>query len=137
MSSKSLAVSPAQGGVIQAFDKMVSQACGVVSAAQRAPDIGRKFDKTLGRIVFTVPKGMTPREARIATDALESSRNAPLYLTEAYRMRETAHKIAAGLGGDSAPKLVHHVVHTVAAKTYERVQVGKTIDATFEESKKE
>ena len=49
-------------------------------------------------------------------------------LVKAFDMRETALKIAAGLGDTGAPKLVQHVVHLVEARQYDRVRVGKPID---------
>ena len=85
---------------------------------------------------YIQPVGMSDRDFTIARHALESSRNAPVYLMEAFRLHETAVKVAAGHGGDAAPKLVQHVVHLVEARPYERVKV-KVIDveATVVEEK--
>ena len=109
--------------VLSRFDKMAEESRVVVAAAMKAPDIRDE----MGEVLTKCPPGMTAREFNIARDALLSQRNAPLYLTEAFRMQETAVKVAAGHGGDAAPKLVQHVVHVVEARQYERVKV-KTID---------
>lgn len=109
--------------ILSQFDKLVAESRVVAAAAMKAPDI---LDEN-GRVFERCPDGMSVREFNIAQAALLPAKNAPLYLTEAFRTQETAIKVAAGLGGDSAPKLVQHVVHVVEARQYERVKV-KTID---------
>jgi hypothetical protein len=110
--------------VLVEFDKLVRESRSVVQSALRAPDIPRD---ELGNLLPAKPEGWSEREWNVARDAMESSRNAPVYLMEAFRLHETAVKVAAGFGGDAAPKLVQHVVHVVVARPYGRVKV-KTID---------
>ena len=104
----------------------------MVLAAMKAPDLEMDVENHK----YIQPVGMSDRDFTIARHALESSRNAPVYLMEAFRMQEVAVKLAAGLGVDASPKLVQHVVHVVEARQYERVKV-KAIDveATVVEEK--
>lgn len=114
----------AEKALCSQVDELLKAANETVSAAMKAPDLPRD---ERGQLVGDCPVGMSYREWNIAVDANKSSRNAPLYLVKAFDMRETALKIAAGLGDTGAPKLVQHVVHLVEARQYDRVRVGKPI----------
>ena len=115
----------AEAGFLSRFDKRVNEAMSVVEAAMKAPDLPRD---EFGHILPARPAGMSEREYSIACDANKSSRNAPVYLMEAFDLQKVAMKIAAGLGDNGAPKLVNHIVHVVEGRKYERVRVGKAID---------
>jgi hypothetical protein len=122
----SLTVTPAQQAVVTKIDGRLAQARAVVDAALLAPKIGDDGD---------TPEGMTEEEARIAKHALEPSKSAPVYISIARGLVELQMKLEAGLV-DDAPKLVHHLVHVVKAREYERVIVGGIdVEATPVEEK--
>lgn len=102
----------------------MAESRAVVNAAMKAPELPRDG---AGRLLMVRPSGMSERDWNVAVDANKSGRNAPVYLTEAFKMHETAMKIAAGLGDTGAPKLVQHIVHLVAPREYGRVKT-KVID---------
>jgi hypothetical protein len=112
------ALTPAQEAVLTVQDIRFAKAQAVVDAALRAPELG-----------IEEGANMTPLEAKIAADAQQASRNAPMYLTMAKSLVEVKMKIDAGLADTQAPKLVHHVVHLVKPREYERVELGPVIEA--------
>lgn len=108
----------AEAAVLKKFDRVLKRSSAIVDAALRAPDIDREADGG--------PKaapGMTKREFRIAKDALNASRNAPLYLTEAFRVQELAVKLAAGAGGGTDGLVAKAVILVVEKPQYKRVQL--------------
>lgn len=114
----------AADSILARVDRLVSESRAVVEAAMKAPDLPRD---AMGRVSDVPPAGVSMREWNIAVDANKSGRNAPVYLTEAFKMHETAMKIAAGLGDTGDKRLVNTVVHLVVPRQYERVKT-KVID---------
>ena len=124
-------LTPAQDGVLSHMRRDFDAAHAVVSAALRAPELPRD---ELGIPNGSPPSTMSEVEARIAGDALQPQRNAPVYLQMARGLVELKAKLDAGLG-DDAPKLVNHVVYVVKAREYERVELNKVIDVDAKEVK--
>jgi hypothetical protein len=112
------ALTPAQEAVLTVQDIRFAKAQAVYDAALRAPEVG-----------IEQGANMTPLEAKIAKDANEPARNAPVYLSMARSLVELKAKLDAGLADTQAPKLVHHVVHLVKPREYERVELGPVIEA--------
>jgi hypothetical protein len=104
------------------FGKILEKDVEVVDAMQGAPDIECFEDKVTHAVTWKRPEAMTDRQFKIAKDALEPARSAPLYLTEACRRVELAQKIAAGMGGEDM-KLARAIVHVVEAKRYPVIDV--------------
>jgi hypothetical protein len=123
--STSLTITPAQSGVLAKMDSHFAAARKVMAAALMAPSI----DGTERH------EEMTPEEERIARHALEPQKSAPVYLQMAKGLVELEAKLVAGLGDEAAPKLVHHMVHLVQARQYERVDVSEPIDVEVVEKK--
>lgn len=119
------ALTPAQEAVLTVQDIRFAKAQAVVDAALRAPEV----DVPAPGEDPKQPKGMTKLETRIAADAQQPSRNAPVYLAMARGLVELKAKLDAGLADTQAPKLVHHVVHLVKPREYERVELGPVIEA--------
>jgi hypothetical protein len=109
-------VTSAQSAFIRKFERQFSQAGAIVEAALDAPRLDHKALE-----VALQTRQPTPEE-RIAMHALESQRNAPVYLTMAEKLVELKMKLDAGMG-DDAPKLVHHMVHMFKPKEYDRVDL--------------
>jgi hypothetical protein len=115
--------------------KLISRAVETVEAASRAPELKRdgygviKFLKDRqgnpilidGEPMSAKPEGMTEAEWNIACDANEASRDAPLYLTEAFDQVKTAQKIAINL--QDAPPIAQFVVKIVEQKKYDIIDV--------------
>lgn len=120
----SLALPHAQQAVIKYFERSLKRSAGIVSAAQRAPDIEYVLDDN--KIPRPVkPEGMTDRQLRIAEHALMPARQAPLYLVEAYRDYELAQKLAAAANGSVGSQVARAVVLVVEKPQYERVRVDR------------
>jgi hypothetical protein len=121
MATTDLATVPEQQ-IAQRFGKMVSASADVVDVADRTNKISR--DKA-GNLVR--PEGLSDAEWNIHCDAMCSTRNVPIYLSEHYRRVETAQKIA-GARGAELPPIAGYVLHLMQAKVYETVDVTSTKD---------
>ncbi len=120
MPASSLTVTTAQASVIRGLQSQFDKAEHIVDAALAAPDLDKD----------AIVDGKLTRDQRIAAHALEPQRNAPVYLQMARSMVELKAKLEAGLA-DDAPKLVHHMVHVVKVREYDRVELkprGQVID---------
>lgn len=120
MRTKALIRPDAQKLILQCFARSLRRDAAIVEAAQRAPDVDWDADEGPKR-----PSGMSARDFRIAEHAMRSSRNAPVYLTEAYRSYELARKIEAGQDTGLNPQIARAVVLVVAKPQYERVELGR------------
>jgi hypothetical protein len=106
----------------QRFAKLLNHDAGIVDAAMRAPECERNADGDLIK-----PPEMSVQDFNVAQDAMKSSRNAPVYLTEAMRRVETAQKIAANVG-DDLPPIAKFVVHMVQPRAYDVIDVSPILD---------
>ena len=115
MPASSVALTPAQDATLTECDRRAAKAQSILDAALEAPNAESLAEDSV--------------ERRIAMDARQSVSKAPVYLAMARSLVELKMKLDAGLAGDSAPKLVHHVVHLVKPREYERVELGPVIEA--------
>jgi hypothetical protein len=119
MASTDLATVPEQQ-IARRFGKMVEASADVVDIADRTHKISRGKDGALVR-----PEGMSDAEWNIHCDAMQSERNAPIYLKAHYQRVETAQKIA-GARGAELPPVAGYVLHLMERKVYPTVDVTST-----------
>lgn len=124
-----MALAKCQQLMLKAFERTQKRSAKLVEAAQRAPELAPDPERPKS---FLKPRGMTERDFRIAQDALQPSRNAPLYLTKAYDDYELAQKLAADAGDGAASKAARTLVVVVEKPRYERQVVERDDAETIE-----
>lgn len=105
-------ISPAERQLCRQFAEVVAKNVDIVATALRAPEVKR--DES-GRPVR--PDGIADRDWNIICDAHMPANRAPLYLTAACKLTETAQKIAGRLQ-DNEPPVAKFIVRVVEAREY-------------------
>ena len=111
-----IAVANRQKALLKNFDKMLSESEKVVSVADQAYKLLRTSDG------LQKPSGMSNEDFHIATDAMQPSKDAPLYLKEHYERLKLNQRIAAGQG-DSGVPLIQFIQNNFNAPKYEVIDV--------------
>ena len=120
----------ASSAIIRHFEESIIESAKVTNAARMAPRIdwnprgpdGKPLADENGVPVPLIPDGMTPEQVRIAGHAMESSKNAPIYLVHAMEMEKLAMKLMAQAGsGSRDPELAPQMVIVQPEPQYERV----------------
>jgi len=123
-------ISRANEAIIAHFERTIVQAAEIVAAAQKAAEVdwepideeGQPIVDPSGHPIPVIPEGMTRKELRIARDAMNCARNAPLYLTKAYEIQDTAQRLMAAAGqARPDPELAPQFIVVQAEPVYERV----------------
>lgn len=125
-----MVISRANEAIVAHFERTLVKAAEIVGAAQKAADVdwepvdeeGKPIVDANGHPIPAIPEGMTRRELRIARDAMNCARNAPLYLTKAYEIQDTAQRLMAAAGqARPDPELAPQFIVVQAEPVYERV----------------
>jgi hypothetical protein len=140
-----MVLSRANDALIARFERTIIEAAGIVAAAQRAAEVdwdpvdagGNPIVDANGRPIPAIPEDMTPKELRIARDAMNCARNAPLYLTKAYEVQDTAQRLMAAAGqARTPPELAPQFIVVQAAPVYARVPASPEQPLLDESEKK-
>ena len=135
-------ISRANEAIISHFERTIVQAAEIVAAAQKAAEVdwepideeGQPIVDPSGRPIPAIPEGMTRKELRIARDAMNCARNAPLYLTKAYEIQDTAQRLMAAAGqARPDPELAPQFIVVQAEPVYERVPAKPEQQVLLEE----
>lgn len=143
--TRGMVISRANEAIIAHFERTLVKAAEIVAAAQKAAEVdwepvdeeGKPIVDTTGRPIPAIPDGMTKKELRIARDAMNCARNAPLYLTKAYEIQDTAQRLMAAAGqARPDPELAPQFIVVQAAPVYARVPASPEQPLLDESEKK-
>lgn len=105
--------------------RVLKKAEKICEMAMRGSEIDNppEPDDTEGFVRPVIPEGWTAHEYRVALDARQPARSAPMYLSLAQRIAENAQRIEAGKEDNGPKSLNIGTINIVAPRDYKVIDV--------------